>query len=145
MDQTASSAQAFLLDLESSRKIPIVCPECRVGRDDQNDIVLGDDTSISRFHVVITCQDGKYIVKDEGSRNGTFLNGNRLSKPEPINDGDALKIGASLFWFVVETDLVPAMSYQDRTVVGEPRPDAMTTEFSVTSETELMTMDDRET
>lgn len=95
---------AFLVDLVSNRKIPVTVPRCRVGRDDLNDIVISGDQSISRFHFIITRENGQYFVQDAKSRHGTFLNGNQITAgPEIINDGDVLKIGVSLFWFVIET------------------------------------------
>ncbi|MBX9667396.1 MAG: FHA domain-containing protein [Candidatus Obscuribacterales bacterium] len=102
-NEAASVPTAFLVDLVSNRKIPITTPRCRVGRDDLNDIVISGDQSISRFHFIITYEDGQYQVQDAKSRHGTFLNGNQIGGPEPINDGDVLKIGVSLFWFVIET------------------------------------------
>ncbi|MGE0263752.1 MAG: FHA domain-containing protein [Candidatus Obscuribacterales bacterium] len=101
-NETVSPPTAYLVDLVSNRKIPITTPRCRVGRDDLNDIVISGDQSISRFHFILTFEDGKYLVQDAKSRHGTFLNGNQISTPEPINDGDVLKIGVSLFWFVIE-------------------------------------------
>lgn len=95
---------AFLLDLESQRKIPVISPVCRVGRDVENDIVLADDSSISRFHSVIKHDDEKFTVEDAESRNGTFINGAKVTDPMPVNDGDTLKFGNSIFWFILETD-----------------------------------------
>lgn len=100
-------ATAYLVDLVSNRKIPITAPRCKVGRDDLNDIVISGDQSISRFHFVITKENGQYMVQDGKSRHGTFLNGNQITVPEPIHDGDVLKVGVSLFWFVIE-QVVPA-------------------------------------
>ena len=97
------AATAFLVDLVSNRKIPITTPRCKVGRDDLNDIVISGDQSISRFHFVISKENNQYLVQDGKSRHGTFLNGNQISEPEPIHDGDVLKVGVSLFWFVIES------------------------------------------
>lgn len=97
---------AFLVDLVSNRKIPITTPRCKVGRDDLNDIVISGDQSISRFHFVITKDSDQYMVQDSKSRHGTFLNGNQIAGPIPINDGDVLKVGVSLFWFVIENQTV---------------------------------------
>jgi pSer/pThr/pTyr-binding forkhead associated (FHA) protein len=105
-DASESSATAFLVDLVSNRKIPITTPRCKVGRDDLNDIVISGDQSISRFHFVITRENNQYMVQDGKSRHGTFLNGNQITVPEPIHDGDVLKVGVSLFWFVIETAVV---------------------------------------
>lgn len=99
---------AFLVDLVSNRKIPITTPRCKVGRDDVNDIVISGDQSISRFHFVISKDSDQYMVQDSKSRHGTFLNGNQIAGPIPINDGDVLKVGVSLFWFVIENQTVGA-------------------------------------
>jgi pSer/pThr/pTyr-binding forkhead associated (FHA) protein len=64
--------------------------------------VISGDQSISRFHFVISKENGQYLVQDDKSRHGTFLNGNQIATPEPIHDGDVLKVGVSLFWFVIE-------------------------------------------
>jgi len=106
--ELTSPATAFLVDLVSNRKIPITTPRCKVGRDDLNDIVISGDQSISRFHFVITKDNGQYYVQDGKSRHGTFLNGNQISGPEPIHDGDVLKVGVSLFWFVIEAQVAGA-------------------------------------
>jgi pSer/pThr/pTyr-binding forkhead associated (FHA) protein len=103
---------AFLVDLVSNRKIPITTPRCKVGRDDLNDIVISGDQSISRFHFVITKDNDQYMVQDSKSRHGTFLNGNQIAGPIPINDGDVLKVGVSLFWFVIENQAVGSAADQ---------------------------------
>ena len=115
--QATAAPTAFLVDLVSNRKIPITTPRCRVGRDDLNDIVITGDQSISRFHFIINKEESQYSVQDAKSRHGTFLNGNQIGGPEPINDGDVLKIGVSLFWFVIET---PAALEGDAPAKGEP-------------------------
>jgi pSer/pThr/pTyr-binding forkhead associated (FHA) protein len=101
-DEGNKAPTAFLVDLVSNRKIPIATPRCRVGRDDLNDIVISGDQSISRFHFIISFENGEFSVQDAKSRHGTFLNGNQLTVSESIKDGDVLKVGVSLFWFVVE-------------------------------------------
>jgi hypothetical protein len=58
-----------------------------LGRDVANDIVLGDP-EVSRQHSRITRTPGGYVVEDMGSTNGTFVNGERLSAPRVLRDGD---------------------------------------------------------
>lgn len=94
---------AFLVDLVSNRKIPISVPRCKAGRDELNDVVITGDQSISRFHFVISQEGGQYYVQDSKSRHGTYLNGNQLTETEPLKDGDVLKVGVSLFWFVIDS------------------------------------------
>lgn len=100
-ESTKNPPVAYLLELESKRKIPITTPRCQVGRDPDNEIVISDDNSVSRVHFVITYDGGQYKVEDQ-SRHGTYINGNQVAEAEPINDGDVLKAGASLFWVVFE-------------------------------------------
>lgn len=99
---------AYLVDLVTNRKIPIVTPICKCGRDESNNIVISGDQSISRNHFTITKEGNQYFVKDENSRHGTFLNGKQLFTLEEVNDGDVLKVGVSLFWFVLEAAGVSA-------------------------------------
>jgi hypothetical protein len=106
MDDSSSDDKmptAYLVDLVSNRKIPISIPRCKAGRDDLNDVVITGDQSISRFHFVITKEGEQYYVQDTRSRHGTYLNGNRLSETEALKDGDVLKVGVSLFWFVIDS------------------------------------------
>jgi FHA domain len=99
---TKESETAYLVDLVTNRKIPIVSPICKCGRDESNNIVISGDQSISRCHFIISKEGKQYYVKDENSRHGTFLNGKQLFTLEEVNDGDVLKVGVSLFWFVLE-------------------------------------------
>jgi predicted component of type VI protein secretion system len=64
-----------------------------VGRSDGNTIVLADDTQVSRVHAVIEELGGSWSVRDVNSRNGTFLNGTRVSGEARLSAGDELRIG----------------------------------------------------
>jgi pSer/pThr/pTyr-binding forkhead associated (FHA) protein len=67
-----------------------------VGRTKENDIVV-DDTSVSKLHASIALSsDGKLVLADTGSTNGTFINGNRIAygKAEPISSSDKLAFGS---------------------------------------------------
>jgi DNA-binding CsgD family transcriptional regulator len=64
-----------------------------VGRSDGNTIVLSDDTQVSRVHAVIEELAGSWSVRDVNSRNGTFVNGTRVSGEARLNPGDELRIG----------------------------------------------------
>lgn len=50
------------------------------------------DASVSRKHCEIGAQEGNWTVKDLGSSNGTFLNGEKIAQHD-LKDGDALKVG----------------------------------------------------
>jgi pSer/pThr/pTyr-binding forkhead associated (FHA) protein len=77
----------------------VVQPVIRIGRDDDNDVVLSD-AGVSRQHTRIFENLGRPWVEDLGSANGTLVNGERLGLPRELKTGDALAIGAALINFV---------------------------------------------
>lgn len=72
-----------------------------VGRDPSNSIMLGNDTTVSRRHASLRVEDGTCIVTDEGSSNGVYVNGVRISGSQSIRPGDEVQIGNTRFRFEV--------------------------------------------
>lgn len=66
-----------------------------VGRDPTNSLVL-NDIKVSRQHAVIRWEGTAFVVRDLGSRNGSFVNNDRI-QVQPLIDGDILRIGTSEF------------------------------------------------
>jgi pilus assembly protein CpaF len=66
--------------------------EITIGRVQGNDIVLPKG-NISKRHSRIVQRDGKFIIVDLKSTNGTYVNGKRISAPQVLKDGDKLYIG----------------------------------------------------
>ncbi len=65
-----------------------------IGRDATNQIVI-NDTMVSRQHAQLTILDnGQVLLKDLGSSNGTFINGNRITESF-LQKGDIVKCGSS--------------------------------------------------
>jgi pSer/pThr/pTyr-binding forkhead associated (FHA) protein len=65
-----------------------------VGRSQDADIAIADE-KVSRLHCGIRFMDGDYLVKDLGSRNGTFLNGSRVEVSK-IKPGDRIRVGSTI-------------------------------------------------
>jgi hypothetical protein len=63
-----------------------------IGRDAGNDVVVNDEAASAR-HALIELEDGAWWVQDEGSTNGTVLNGTRIERRERLRDGDVIAIG----------------------------------------------------
>ena len=74
-----------------------------IGRAADNSIVL-DDGGVSRSHARIDSRDGDLFLVDEGSANGTSVNGARLDSVSPysLQDGDRIGIGPYTLVFRVD-------------------------------------------
>jgi len=67
-----------------------------LGRDFSSDIQLNDG-QVSRKHAVIQRIQDAYVVVDQGSTNGTYVNGQRISKPTLLAHGTIIAIGFTHF------------------------------------------------
>jgi hypothetical protein len=67
-----------------------------IGRDPRNDLVLSWDGEVSRVHALLEPLAGAWtVVDDDLSRNGTFVNGQRVRGRRRLNDRDVVKVGAT--------------------------------------------------
>jgi pSer/pThr/pTyr-binding forkhead associated (FHA) protein len=74
-----------------------------IGRTTDADIPI-DRTEVSRHHCRIVITGTTATIEDLGSKNGTYLNGERLQQPTLLANGDEIWIGRSVarFRFLVE-------------------------------------------
>ncbi|MBP5670870.1 MAG: AAA family ATPase [Victivallales bacterium] len=70
-----------------------------VGRGPDANLVLNNHAGVSREHCQLTCQQGRVVLEDLGSRNGTFLNGKPLMKPTELKHHDYIQIDDVLLIF----------------------------------------------
>jgi DNA-binding CsgD family transcriptional regulator len=66
-----------------------------LGADPANDLPLAADSTLSRLHAVLERYEAGWVVRDLGSRNGTFVNGQRIWSERPLRPGDELRVGAT--------------------------------------------------
>ncbi len=55
-----------------------------------------DDSQLSRRHAEVRLDRGRWVVRDLGSRNGTWVNGARLTDERALEPGDVIRLGSSL-------------------------------------------------
>ena len=69
-----------------------------LGANAENDVTISNDDFVSSKHALLQTHAGTLSLADQHSRNGTFLNGKRLTdKPLSVNIGDEIQIGNSTF------------------------------------------------
>ena len=82
----------------STAEIALRAGENVLGREGSGVILLKSST-VSRRHVRIVIGTDTAVVDDLGSKNGTFVNDERVTRPTPIADGDQVRIGSLMFTF----------------------------------------------
>ena len=87
----------YLLD-PSGQEHSLTNTVTRMGRAVENEIVILDKRS-SREHAIIRREGRKVIIEDQGSTNGTYLNGERLQHVVQLRDGDQVRVGDVAFTF----------------------------------------------
>ena len=86
--------------------------ETIIGRGANSHIVLSKDKLTSRRHAVVRYENGAYVLRDGGSSNGTFINGQQLDKSDArvLQDGDHVGIGEYELAFRSSSTAAPELS-----------------------------------
>src|SRR5262245_41220582 len=93
-----------------------------VGKASTNLVSLKHDSTVSRLHAVLDNLGFAWSVRDVGSRNGTFLNGEKISAERVLRSGDELRIGKSrlVFWEVKEVKEGDEATASEATISAAP-------------------------
>ncbi len=87
--------------------IPLVAPPITIGRADDNRVRLSPTTKLSRHHAELTEDGGVWFVRDLGSMNGTYVNGERIEWPRELKPGDRIRMAENTLVFA-EVEVPPA-------------------------------------
>jgi hypothetical protein len=85
------------------RRIEVGFDEFSLGREN-TDLVIEDDTEVSRSHAVVRPVDGGVEIEDLDSTNGTFVNELKISGPTRLSNGDIIRVGQTRLDVAVEDD-----------------------------------------
>jgi hypothetical protein len=88
-------AQGF----RAGRELLLAKEETTIGRAESCDLGLFGDNTIERLHARILLKNNRYLLADAETPGGTFLNGERVSKPTPLKSGDKIGVGNSVIEF----------------------------------------------
>ena len=101
MPETRAELEALAGPLKGT-SIPLSGDQISIGREPSN-VVSVVDAGVSRKHCIILQEGGGFKIQDLNSRNSTFVNGVPVTERALIS-GDEIKIGNSLFLFVVPSE-----------------------------------------
>ncbi len=87
--------------------IPLDADRLTLGKDPSNDVVLGADPTVSRLHAVLERFSAGWTIRDLNSRNGTFVNGERILSASRLRAGDEIRLGATRLLFRSDEALDP--------------------------------------
>ncbi|GAA1058886.1 FHA domain-containing protein FhaB/FipA [Agromyces bracchium] len=97
-DATAENASRLVITsgAKSGAEFPLGRDEITIGRSSDSAIIIRDDYT-STHHARLMLWNGRWMIQDLDSTNGTFLNGSRVTVPTPIPLGATVKVGATTF------------------------------------------------
>ncbi|MBV9283657.1 MAG: FHA domain-containing protein [Acidimicrobiia bacterium] len=82
-----------------ARLVPLSSDRTTIGRAPSNDVAIDADATVSKLHAVLVRYGDEYAVRDVGSSNGTFLNGERVVSEIRLRPGDEIRAGETRLVF----------------------------------------------
>lgn len=101
----------------TNREVTLAEAAVTIGRDAEAGLPILD-RSASRFHAEVVPVGGMYFVRDLDSKNGTFINDDKLEDEELLREGDVIKIGTTELVFesgvaLTDSDSGQQVAYDD--------------------------------
>jgi class 3 adenylate cyclase len=85
---------------QEGNRLTLTAGKIIIGRSPESTISLPEDPFVSGFHAELRFdREGKLILNDLGSRNGTFLLGEAVHAPQELNPGDIFQVGKTFLKF----------------------------------------------
>jgi len=97
VDGQARGSECWLAS--AGAPILLVSGENVLGREGAS--VVLDSPTVSRRHARVIVEGTQATVEDLGSKNGTFVNNETVTAPQPLKDGDQIRVGSFLLTFRV--------------------------------------------
>ncbi|PIR18200.1 MAG: Fis family transcriptional regulator [Deltaproteobacteria bacterium CG11_big_fil_rev_8_21_14_0_20_49_13] len=101
---------------DKGKKYSLVKPITKIGKKENNDLVLAD-TTVSRTHLALEYSSDNFLLRDMDSTNGSYVNGTRV-KESYLVPGDRIKIGNTTLEFVAFEEKVK-IEPSDKEIFGE--------------------------
>ena len=75
--------------------VPLTGERVTVGKASTNVVALEHDPTVSRLHAILENHGSAWSIRDVGSRNGTFVNGDKITAERVLRSGDEVRVGKS--------------------------------------------------
>jgi len=119
-DRAVNAMDVILKVLKGSKagaKIAVKKDEFLIGRSPNCNLCVGS-TSISRKHCLIKRSGSEVTIQDLGSRNGTLINGKKISEETALSSGDEITIGTLHFMVTISHGISNQKKPQVKSVAG---------------------------
>jgi MFS family permease len=83
----------------AGREMLLARPELTIGRAESCDLGLFGDPTVEKLHARILRQGDRYLVADNDTPAGTYVNEERISQPMPLRSGDRIRVGKHVLLF----------------------------------------------
>lgn len=130
MTDTERSGSSYLVYEIERRAYPLTDAPFIIGRDATSGIVIREP-AVSRSHAEVLREGDGFVVSPTGAT-GTRLNGQPISAPTKLTDGDRIEIGSVEISYR-EGRLPLGVSVVDLAATNPPAPDAMTRRSTITN------------
>jgi hypothetical protein len=111
-----------------SELVPLEGERVTIGKTGSCTIPVAWDRAVSRVHAVLErFAGGQWVIRDLSSRNGTFVNGERLAAERPLHPFDEIRVGDTLLSFRGD----PSLEVPTATAATQPPPELTRREHDV--------------
>ena len=73
--------------------VPLTGQRVTLGKASTNEVSLEHDATVSRLHAILENHGSAWSIRDLGSRNGTYINGEKIDAERVLRSGDEVRIG----------------------------------------------------
>jgi DNA-binding CsgD family transcriptional regulator len=125
---------------QGKKIFPLSADRLTIGRAADAGVRLDGDPAVSRLHALCERLDGGWRVSDLGSRNGTYINKNRITGPVALRPGDEVQIGAWRLTYHDDTADAEGTLLDDNHADASPLPAAAPSVELSTREREVLAL-----
>lgn len=97
-----AAAHLEFWEIDGPRLVALDGDRLTVGKAASNDIAVPSDPTVSRLHAVLERYTSGWALRDLASRNGTFVNGERVVAERALRTGDEIMVGSTRIVFRLE-------------------------------------------